>query len=151
MIFFLFLQKKGEEGEEVRLVFKTGIPPPTPQPKYPPKASSNLSFVILIHKSHKLLKTKTNIGTFFSKKTVLFFKKIHYYSLSLPCDPIQELLELDDIPPASPRDKKKVHFNLVPMIKTTTDEHPTTTTRIVKKIVRKVQVRRVRQSLHLDF
>ena len=149
----IFLQKKGEEGEEVRLVFKTGIPPPPhPNPNIPQKLLQIFLFTILIHKSHKLLKTKSNIGTFFSKKkTVLFFKKIHYYSLSLPCDPIQELLELDEIPPASPRDKKKVHFNLVPMIKTTTDEHPTTTTRIVKKIVRKVQVRRVRQSLHLDF
>ncbi len=63
---------------------------------------------------------------------------------------VQDILELEEIPPASPREKKKVHFNLVPMIKTTTDEHPTTTTRIVRKIVRKVQVRRVRQSLHLD-
>ena len=63
---------------------------------------------------------------------------------------VQDILELEEIPPASPREKKKVHFNLVPMIKTTTDDHPTTTTRIVRKIVRKVQVRRVRQSLHLD-
>ena len=62
----------------------------------------------------------------------------------------KDVFELDEIPPASPREKKKVHFNLVPMIKTTTEDHPTTTTRVVKKIVRKVQVRRVRRTFDLD-
>ena len=131
------MQKKGEEGEEVRPTDCQVFPGMNLPKKHFYKSSPETLYINskLSHAKIDLITNERNSKFNLDQKFVAINK---------------DFLELDNIPPASPREKKKVKFNLVPMIKTTTEDHPTTTTtRVVRKIVRKVQVRRVRQSTDL--